>query len=200
MHLLAKPTAPEPATDEAAIARHLRMLWRYLRMHGASAVEAEDLAQEAFVVALQKDAARLEPAATAAFLRRTARFLFLRLRRGGRAAIDLADAVDLLWARDCEADGGDGLLLALRQCVGALSERARRGLELSYGLGADAARGRSDVATELGMTENGVKTLLQRARQQLRECLQRRQGGQRSEGAQRGEDTQRSTDAQRRTT
>lgn len=175
MQLLAKaPEAATAPTDEAVVRQHLLATWRYLRMHGASPQQADDLAQEAFVIALQKQAAHLDPAATATFLRRTARFLLLRRHRGS-AAVELADAVDLLWTRDCEADGGDGLLLALRACVGGLSQRARAAIELSYGLGGDDARGRASVASELGMTENGVKTLLQRARQALRECLRRRQ-------------------------
>ena len=77
---------------EALVNRHVRAVWRYLRMHGADPHEADDLTQEAFVVALQKGAAHLDPAATATFLRRTARFLFLRLRarrsRDGGSAND----------------------------------------------------------------------------------------------------------------
>lgn len=177
MNGLAKAPAVAAATtarsDEALVRQHLLAVWRYLRMHGASPHEADDLAQEAFVIALQKGAAELDPAATATFLRRTARFLFLRLRRSRGAAL-LADAVDLLWARDGEADGGDGLVAALRHCVAALTPRARRAVELSYGLGADQPASRVRVATELGMTENGVKTLLQRGREQLRQCLRRK--------------------------
>jgi RNA polymerase sigma-70 factor (ECF subfamily) len=175
MHGLANAprTGPAAPTDEAVVRQHLLAVWRYLRMHGASPHEADDLAQEAFVIALQKGAARLDPAATATFLRRTARFLFLRLRRGS-VAVELADAVDQLWARDCEADGGDGLVAALRRCIEALQDRARRAIERSYGLGADDPASRARVAVELGMTENGVKTLLQRSREQLRQCLRRK--------------------------
>ncbi len=117
---LAAPTGQklEPVAADALIERHLLGVWRYLRMHGASAHEADDLAQEAFVIALQKNAARLEPAATSTFLRRTARFLFLRLRRDHHAAIELADVVDALWARDCDRDDGEGLLASLRVCLG----------------------------------------------------------------------------------
>jgi len=172
------PTAPSDphaarTTDPAALRRQLHALWRYLRMHGASAHEADDLAQEAFVVALQKGADRADPAALAVFLRRTGRFLFLRARAGGRPAEQLATAVDQLWDRDCAHDRGDGLLAALRACVERLDGRARRAVELSYGIGADDPSSRARVAVELGMKENGVKTLLQRVRQTLRECVQR---------------------------
>ncbi len=169
------PTANEVIADarEAFVRQHLHSVWRYLRAHGANAHEADDLTQEAFVVALRKDVAQSEPAAAAVFLQRTARFLFLRLRRDTPRAEPLADAVDLLWQRDC-ADGGDELLTALRGCVALLDDKARRAVELSYGLGARDEASRAEVARDLGMTDNGVKTLLQRTRQRLRECVQRK--------------------------
>lgn len=158
---------------EQLVREHLRAVWRYLRMHGARADEADDLAQECFVVASQKGAVELDAAATATFLRRTARFLFLRSRRHDRQAILLADAVDELWARDCHADGGDGLLVALRQCLGRLAPRTAAAVTRAYGLDGDEPASRTVLAAELGMQENGIKTMMQRARQQLRDCLDR---------------------------
>ena len=156
------------------VQRHLHGVWRYLRMHGADAHLADDLAQEAFVIALQKGAASAEPAATAVFLRRTARFLFLHHVRDRVDAVELADAVDELWQRDCTDDGGDTMLARLRECVGELQGRSRRAVELCYGVGKDAPRERDAAAHELGLQPNGLKTLLQRVRQQLRTCLERR--------------------------
>ena len=56
------------------VERHLRSVWRYLRMQGADAHEADDLAQEAFVTAIRKGALHLDPPAAQVFLRRAARF------------------------------------------------------------------------------------------------------------------------------
>jgi DNA-directed RNA polymerase specialized sigma24 family protein len=166
--------APVPVAPAALIERHLLATWRYLRMHGASAHEADDLAQEAFVIALQKGAAELDPPATATFLRRTARFLFLRHRRDTWPAIELADAVDALWERDCSSDDGAGLLDALRGCVGELQGRARDAIERCYGLADEGPAARDEAARALGMEPNGLKTLLQRTRQVLRACIERR--------------------------
>lgn len=176
------PPGPRPLRPNAfadgetgAIAPQARSLWRYLRMHGASPTEADDLVQEAFVVALQKDALGIDTAARWTFLQRTARFLFLRHRKAGRNGERLADAVDELWARDCGTDHADALVAATRACVEQLDGRARTAVEMSYGFD-QTAQSRSAIATALGMQENGVKTLLQRVRKILRECIDRRLG------------------------
>lgn len=167
-------SAPTSALDEA-LRDHLHGLWRYLRMQGADAALADDLAQEAFLIAVQKRALDAEPAARWTFLQRTARFLFLRRCKAAvRDARELADAVDTLFARDCGGDGGDELLAATRACLERLEGRARRAVELGYGFGGDEPTSRRVIAAELGMQENGVKTLLQRSRQLLRDCIERR--------------------------
>ncbi|MBL8752451.1 MAG: sigma-70 family RNA polymerase sigma factor [Planctomycetes bacterium] len=167
-------TWAEAADVEATLRRHLHGVWRYLRMLGAAPELADDLAQEAFVVVLRRDAVGLDPAALATFLRRTARFLFLRHLRDRDDVVQLADAVDELWVRDCADDDGDGMLAALRACVGELQGRSRLAVERSYGLHAERDRSRVELARELGMEPNGVKTLLQRVRQTLRACVERR--------------------------
>jgi RNA polymerase sigma-70 factor (ECF subfamily) len=168
------PAAAAPwATDHAANADERQRLWRYLRALGADAAEADDLAQEAMLVAHQR---ALQPAAgdasvQAAFVRGVARNLWLRSRRWWhrRREREVAIAVDELWDATAAHDGGDELLARLRDCLGALQPRVRRALELHYhdGLGWRA------IAAALAMKANGVKTLLQRARQTLRKCLER---------------------------
>jgi DNA-directed RNA polymerase specialized sigma24 family protein len=168
----ASAIAPARAPD-ADLRVRVRTLWRYLRVHGATGNEAEDLAQEAFVIALQKGALAAEPPALQAFLQRTARFLFLRLRKAGARQQRVADEVDELWQRDCARDGGDALVDAARACVEQLDGRARTAVEMSYGFGG-GEHSRAAIAQALGMEPNGVKTLLQRVRERLRECIERR--------------------------
>lgn len=142
-------------------------------MHGAGPHEADDLVQETFVTAMQKGALELEPAAAWTFLRRTARFVFLHHLRDRRREPELVDEVDALWDRDAEQDGGDSLVEALQACVDRLEGRARRAVLLSYGIGDAAPRDRDEVARELDLQPNGLKTLLQRTRKLLRDCIGR---------------------------
>lgn len=171
---VARPAPVPAAATGPAIERHLRALWRHLRMYGCDAATADDLAQQVFVIAVEKGALAFEPAATTAFLHRTARFVFLRHVRDRAGARELADAADELWARDCGIDGGDARLEALRACVAQLDARARAAVAACYGDGADAAGRRDAAAHQLGLRPNGLKTLLQRVRQQLRVCIERR--------------------------
>lgn len=166
--------AAPPSGIAAALDGHLRCVWRHLRCYGCDPATADDLAQQVFVVAVEKHVLDCDPPALAVFLHRTARFVYLRHVRDRKGAAELADAVDELWARDCAADGGDARLEALRACVEGLSGRARDAVERCYGLAALDARRHDSVAAELGLLPNGLKTLLQRVRQQLRACIERR--------------------------
>lgn len=167
------PVLPGPGPDhdlDRALERHMRGVWRYLCALGASVDEADDLTQEAFVVAWRKGVQDLEPSALGAYLRRTARFLFMRrVRDNQRARQRIADEVDRLWEVRCLEDEGDGMVEALRSCRESLGARARSALDLTY----EAGRSRREIAAELGMSEDGIKTLLQRTRAALRECVRR---------------------------
>lgn len=160
------------------LGQHLEAVWRYLRMHGASTHEADDLTQEAFVTALRKDALQLAPPAARAFLRKTARFAWLHHLRESQRDPELFDAVDELWDRDAEHDGGADMIDNLRNCIDKLDGRAKLAVQMSYGIGDEeaadpAVADRADVASKLELTPNGLKTLLQRSRQLLRSCLER---------------------------
>jgi RNA polymerase sigma factor (sigma-70 family) len=168
-------------SDEEQVHRHAVGVWRFLRALGAAPPVADELCQEAFVVAWQKGMQRLEPRALGAFLRRTARHLWLRRhaadRRNRELFLELAklgEDAELLWQRDC-ADDGEELVEAARRCVALMRGRARSAVELCYRDGC----GRAEAAARLGMKENGVKTLLQRSRQWLKSCIERARNGER---------------------
>jgi len=154
------------------VRRHQAGLWRYLRFLGCEPGLAEDLVQEAFLAAWKGDFEYRGEAAAATWLRRVARNLFVdRVRRARvRPAFRNLDEADRVFARHAEEDGGEAYLQALRECVATLSRKVRRVLARFYGRG----RGREQLARELGMTRNGVKTLLRRAREKLRLCVEER--------------------------
>jgi len=139
-------------------------------MLGASADEADDLAQETMLVGCSSTGA--SPESTGPFLRGIARHQWLRTRRWWqrRREREVALAVDELWIATMDADDGEDLLDQLRHCVALLQPRARQALELHYRDGL----GWHDIAAQLGLKLNGTKTLAQRARLALRECIERR--------------------------
>ena len=178
------PEHPDPhRTDETIlsriIGRHQTPVWRYLRSLGAAGALAEDLTAETFVVAWQRGLEDRGDAAIATFLRRTAQNLFLKhCRDQGRREELLVEFADRMWLQDCQADDGDALLAALRECTEGLDGRKRAAVHLCYG--AHSRRGdRTRVAKSLGMKPDGLKMLLQRLRAKLRQCIETKIGGQR---------------------
>ena len=166
-----EPPPPAALGPEAeAVHRHARGVFRFLRVLGAPLAVADDLTQEAFVVAWKKHKQGLPAQALGAFLRRTAKLLWLgHVRSARREERALAAVADQLWARDCAADDGESLVAGMRDCLQRLGPRARTAIECVYG---DEAH-RDAVAQQLGLLPNGLKMLLQRARQQLLDCLRR---------------------------
>lgn len=170
------PSAACAPGDEALdrlVLRHQRSVQRFLRALGADAARADDLAQDTFVLAWQKGLLAAEDHATAAWLLRTARNLWLRevrfrRRRVAREAI----AIERLWLQRCTQDGGDCFLEALTACRQALAPHATLALTLFYEQGLS----REATASRLGLLPNGLKTLLQRVRQVLRQCITQRLG------------------------
>lgn len=153
------------------VERHRDDLWRYLRALGAGPDLADDLTQDSFVLAFEKGIEDRGRGATGAYLRRFARHLWLRSRRtkARRREQAVAEEIDWLW-REEVGDDSAAFLAALGTCLESLDGRARRAVTLRYREGLD----RAAMAAVLGLEENGVKTLLQRIRRLLRDCVLRR--------------------------
>lgn len=162
--------APDEGGPAATVVRaHVDGLFRFVRSLGASRDVADDLTQEAFVVAWQKGKLALPAPALATFLRRTARYLWLDHRRGERRSEAAVSALALqLWEEEVVDDGAE-LVAAARACIGRLRGRAAHAVQLAYGQG----EGRGRTAELLGMQPNGVKTLLARTRAWLEHCIRR---------------------------
>src|SRR5688572_22657939 len=166
----AAPMPPPAGFDPARmIDAHQAGVWRYLRAIGCEPALAEDLTQETFLAVLQRPFQELSPAATAAYLRTTAHNLYVSYQRRAGRVMATSDIVllDQTWTRWAGDDNGEELLLALRDCLRGLGERARIALELRF----RDQRSRAEIAANLELSEDGAKNLMQRAKHKLRDCI-----------------------------
>jgi RNA polymerase sigma-70 factor (ECF subfamily) len=165
--------ATGPVLDAAGLIReHQAGVWRYLRVLGCSPELAEDLTQESFLAVLQRPFTDNGPAARSAYLRQVARNLYIsHQRRAGRYRLveDVAD-IDATWDRWAGKDDGETLMAALRNCLEGLTDRAKTALNLRF----RDDRSREEIAAAVAMSEDGAKNLLQRSKQFLRECIERK--------------------------
>ncbi|MFM8572206.1 MAG: RNA polymerase sigma factor [Pirellula sp.] len=160
---------------EKLIAGHYLGVWRYLRAIGCPIHLADDLAQETFVAVLRKPFEQTSEHSTAAYLRRVAFHLLLEYNRkfGGVGWTDQAELLDQYWSRWAGADiSGDRLIDALKDCFQRLSPRAQTSLRMRF----EEQASRERIAEELRISQNGVKNLQQRAKAQLKQCLEEKLG------------------------
>lgn len=133
---------------------------------------ADDLTQDTFLEVLRRPFEQFNDAATAGYLRRVAHNMFIsRRRREGRMTVtEHADQLEGAWMRWAGFDGGTAALEALGECFESLSERAQLALKLRFG----GESSRQSIGDALGISEHGAKNLMQRAKIQLRECVERK--------------------------
>jgi RNA polymerase sigma-70 factor (ECF subfamily) len=160
----------QPLDVVELIRRHQVGLWRYLKAVGCDATTADDLTQETFLRVLCKPFEHRNDAATGAYLRRVAHNLFIshRRRSSKMSVTEKASELEEAWTRWAGFDQGDSTIEALRECMSRLTDRARLALQLRF---ADQSS-RTMIGDELGISEHGAKNLMQRAKAQLRECLE----------------------------
>jgi RNA polymerase sigma-70 factor (ECF subfamily) len=162
---------------ETLVRIHQAEVYRYLRYLGAfDGALAEDLVQETFLAAWRS---RNPPPADdergqASWLRGIARNLFYAHCRKKKAVPlreGMLEQAEEFWVRDFLRSGdGYDYVQALRACVQKLDERRRHVLGLCYVEG----KSRAEMAEALQMTENGVKSALQRLRAILADCIEQR--------------------------
>jgi RNA polymerase sigma-70 factor, ECF subfamily len=168
------PPLPAPPLDLATLVRsHQAGVWRYLRYLGAERTEADDLTQETFLAVARSDFVARDDRQTAGYLRTVARNQVLALRRRQHREISTVelDAAESVWAAAAGPDGSlTGYLDALRECVAQLEGRPREAIDLFY----RGQASREEIASQLEMQPDGVKSLLRRTREILRECVLRK--------------------------
>ncbi|MCL4202621.1 MAG: sigma-70 family RNA polymerase sigma factor [Pirellulaceae bacterium] len=162
-----------PGLDPATlIQRYQTGIWRYLRALGCDPSEADDLTQETFLAVLQHSFVDYGASATAAYLRRVAhnQLVSARRRAGKVVAVEDIEQFDRAWEDWAGNDDGEARLDALRECLQLLTDRARMALDMRF----RDRESRTEIAAALGITEHGAKNLMQRAKQQLRGCIERK--------------------------
>ena len=169
--MVMKATVPAKLDLTQLVVQHYATVWRYLRLLGCDSSLAEDLCQETFLSVLEKPLVELNEKATAAYLRMVAKNLFVdEVRRRRKAVPSDLDQADVAWEEVERNDAGQTWVEALRGCLQSLAGRPRQAIELQYRERFSVAA----IAQSLGMKESGVKTLLGRAKRQLRDCVERK--------------------------
>ncbi len=148
------------------------MVWRYLRALGADAALADDLTQDTFLEIMRRPLEQYSDSATASYLRRVAHNFFIsKRRREARMNVTQhAEQFESAWIRWAGFDSGNELLESLKDCFSRLTDRAQLALRLRF----DQEASRQSIAQRLGISEHGAKNLMQRAKAQLRECLEKK--------------------------
>ena len=165
------PSSDTTGFDPAALIEQYQAgVWRYLRVLGCTSEEAEDLTQETFLSVLSRPFKHYSQAATSAYLRKVAYHLFVSAHRRSKRVrlIENVEELDYVWSKWAGQDNWEELILKLKSCLDGLTERARRALEMRF----RDRSSRSAIAEELEITEHGAKNLMQRAKQQLRKCVE----------------------------
>lgn len=164
-------SARKPDVGEL-IRKHQNGVWRYLRMLGCDAATADDLTQETFLRILKRDTfVEHNDTATAGYLRRTAYNLVVSQHRklGKTQTVAEPAVLDEIWNRWAGKDlSGNAAVDALGKCLSRLTDRAQTALKMRFGTGAS----RSEIGEALGISDHGARNLMQRAKQQLRQCVE----------------------------
>jgi RNA polymerase sigma-70 factor (ECF subfamily) len=160
----------DAADPSRLIEDHQAGIWRYLRALGCNCMEADDLTQETFLAVLQRPFANYSPAATAAYLRKVARnhFISARRRSGRLVYLEQVEQTDQRWTQLASDDHGEVLVAALQACLEELTSRAREALLMRF----RDRLPRVEIARALKISEHGAKNLMQRAKKQLRICIE----------------------------
>lgn len=139
---------------------------------GCNCALADDLTQETFLAVIRKPFEQINDAATSGYLRRVAYHLMISYRkRFGRVILtDQIDSLETDWMRWAGFDCGELAIEILTDCFHRLTERAQLSLKMRF---RDKAS-RDEIANVLGVTEHGAKNLMQRAKTQLKECVESR--------------------------
>ena len=166
--------APE-RRDTAAEAELCRRLGPRIRLYGLKHLRSEaaaaDLMQDVLVLLLGKlrEGGVRDPAQVASFALGTARQMVVDWRRSGARRVRILEKfpVDLMPAEPSASDDGPVDEERLRGCLGALPERERTVLVMTF----YDDRPADLVAKELGLSAGNVRVIRHRGLERLRGCM-----------------------------
>jgi RNA polymerase sigma-70 factor (ECF subfamily) len=157
---------------EALVRHHQDSLRGYLAFLGCPLDWRDDLVQDTFLTLIRARFELRADAATAGYLRKVARHLFLkrRERTGHGLSLDEYEPADEAWTAFAAEDGGDGTAEALRDCLAQLDRRPAEVVRRHYAEGEPLAT----IGGALGLEVASVKSVLLRTRARLRDCIERK--------------------------
>jgi len=146
---------------------HQATVWRYLRFLGATTADADDLTQETFLAVSRSNFEQRTEHETTAYLRTGARnqLLMARRREGREINTVELEAAEQVWVVTRDRDN---YLESLADCLEKVEGRAKQAIHLFY----TEKQGRTEIATTLDMKPDGIKSLLRRTRDILRNCIE----------------------------
>src|SRR5262245_38412066 len=169
----------QPRMDAGGFAAHVRLHHRRLLAYALALTRkldaAEDLVQDALLIA-HRDLAKYDPTRDfGAWVRGIVRFKYLEWTRAHRteqldaAVLDAIDHQHQAWDRAAD-EGREDAATAVRECLKKLGPHLGETLDLFY----RAQEPCTTIAGRLGTTEVVVRKRLQRARESLAEWIRRR--------------------------
>jgi RNA polymerase sigma-70 factor (ECF subfamily) len=172
---------PAAAVDARAFEILVRLHHRRLLAYGLALTQradaAEDLVQEALLVA-HRDLSKFDPSRDfAAWVRGILRMKYLEWARRQRmqaldpSVLESVEAEHRAWDRAVE-EGREDVIAAVRECLRLLGGHAGEAIQMFYG----EKRPCTEIAVRMGTTEVVIRKRLQRARESLADCIRRRAG------------------------
>ncbi len=161
------------ADDAGAEAELFRRLAPRVRLYGLrhlrDAAAADDLVQDVLLLTLERlRAGRVrQPERLASFVLGACRLVVRNQRRGRRRRDGLLDRFGVQLPRRVEPDLLRLDQRRLRECLGRLAERERSILALTF----YAEQPSGQIASQLGLSPENVRTLRHRAFVRLRDCV-----------------------------
>ena len=170
--LVARARAGDLVAYESLVRSNMRRTRAYLALRAPAVHLVDEIAHEAFVVAFQKIDKLHAGTPFFAWVRGIA-FQILR-RETKRFRLDannrdrLIDHLSILEDQPVHETQLDGRIERLETCLGKVVGQMRRLLDLRYRDGMTSR----EIASEVGKTDDWVRTNLSRTRKQLRRCVE----------------------------